>query len=85
MIIDLLALFLPPNTGTLTGASARISGDFNTLDLLVSKPYHVSRYFISNPTLGIRVAFIDQDYHLRYFIINNKQNVFCKNDFIILK
>ncbi|HEU64120.1 MAG: hypothetical protein KR126chlam4_00051 [Candidatus Anoxychlamydiales bacterium] len=77
----LLGLFLPPETGSLTGASSRISGDFNTLDMNISKPYHVSRYYISNPKVGIQAAWIDQDYHLRYFTINRKHNVYNKNDF----
>ncbi len=77
----LLGLFLPPETGSLTGASSRISGDFNTLDVNISKPYHVSRYFISNPKVGIQAAWIDQDYHLRYYTINRKHNVYNKNDF----
>ncbi|NGX63617.1 MAG: hypothetical protein KR126chlam6_01030 [Candidatus Anoxychlamydiales bacterium] len=80
-VSDLLGLFLPPETGSLTGASSRISGDFNTLDLNISKPYHVSRYYTSNPKLGIQAAWVDQDYHLRYYTINRKHNVFNKNDF----
>lgn len=77
----LLGTFLPPGTGALTDASARISGDFNTLDIDLSKPYHVSQYYIANPKIGLQAAWIDQDYHLRYFITNTKSNVYCKNDF----
>jgi len=80
-IDSLLGSFLPPSTGFLTGASARISGDFNTLDLNISRPYHVSRYYTSEPKLGIQAAWVDQDYHLRYYTINRKHNVFNKNDF----
>ncbi|NGX63861.1 MAG: hypothetical protein KR126chlam6_01279 [Candidatus Anoxychlamydiales bacterium] len=73
-------------------ASSRWSGDYNTIDIMLGKPYHVSRYFISNPMFGIRAAFIDQDYHIRYFFsVNNsvpvklgvisKNNAFLKNDY----
>jgi len=82
----LLGLFLPPETGSLTGASSRISGDFNTLDMNISKPYHVSRYYISNPMFGIRAGWIDQDYHIRYFSAGIggpliKRNTWLKNDY----
>ncbi len=83
----LLGLYLPPLSSTqvlnLQRASARWSGDFNTLDLMIGKPYHVSRCYISNPMFGVRAAWIDQDYHIRYFMntFNFKQNVFAKNDY----
>jgi len=79
---NLLPLLYPP-TGALAiqHASARWSGDFNTLDLMVGKPYHVSRYYVSNPLFGIRAAWIDQDYHVRYFQNYLKKNVFHKNDY----
>lgn len=77
----LLGSFFPPNAGSLTGASSRISGDFNTFDLNIAKRYYVSRYYISTPKFGVQAAWIDQDLHLRYFVINFKENVFCKNDF----
>jgi len=78
----LLPLFLPPYTAiSIPHASARWSGDLNTLDLGIGKPYHVSRYFVSCPMLGIRAAWIDQDYHIRYFINDEKKDVFHKNDY----
>ena len=78
--INLLPLFiLPP--GDFQNSSSRWSGDFNTLDLMVGKPYHVSRYYVSNPLFGIRAAWIDQDYHVRYFISNVKKNIWHKNDY----
>ncbi|NGX27890.1 MAG: hypothetical protein K940chlam1_00062 [Candidatus Anoxychlamydiales bacterium] len=77
----LLGSFFPPNAGSLTGASSRISGDFNTFDLNLGKRYYVSQYYISTPKFGIQAAWIDQDLHLRYFVINQKENVFCKNDY----
>ena len=77
----LLGLFYPPNTGSLTGASARLTGDFTVMDINAAKRYYVSRYYISTPKLGIQAAWVDQDYHLRYFIMNIKERVLCKNDF----
>ena len=82
----LLPLFLPPLAAVTrpnyTSASSRWSGDYNTMDIMIGKPYHVSRYFTSNPQFGIRAGWIDQDYHVRYFDANlSKQNVFLKNDF----
>ncbi|NGX36414.1 MAG: hypothetical protein K1000chlam1_01260 [Candidatus Anoxychlamydiales bacterium] len=83
----LLGLFLPP-IGTLlpalvemSHASARWSGNYNTMDIMIGKPYHVSRYFISNPMFGIRTGWIDQDYHVRYYINNVERSVWLKNDF----
>jgi len=81
--LALLLLLYPITFNNLSvkHASSRWSGDFNTLDLMVGKPYHVSRYYVSNPMFGIRAAWIDQDYHVRYFIFYAKQNVFHKNDY----
>jgi len=71
-------------------ASARWSGDYNTLDLSIGKHYHVSRYFVSKPFIGIRAAWICQDYHVRYFpesdsfgliIPFKKLSVYFDNDF----
>ncbi|MFA6119600.1 MAG: Lpg1974 family pore-forming outer membrane protein [Parachlamydiales bacterium] len=80
---QLLPILLPPDTTTfdMPLSSARWSGDYNTLDLGVGKPYHVSRYFVSNPMFGVRAAWIDQDYHVRYFINDLKNNLNLKNDF----
>ncbi|NGX49994.1 MAG: hypothetical protein K940chlam5_01603, partial [Candidatus Anoxychlamydiales bacterium] len=81
----LMLLYLPPNSISVTvrDVSARWSGDFNTLDLMIGKPYHVSRYFISNPKFGIKAAWIDQDFHIRYYdnSVLRKENIFLKNDF----
>ncbi|NGX33449.1 MAG: hypothetical protein K1060chlam4_01517, partial [Candidatus Anoxychlamydiales bacterium] len=63
-------------------ASARWSGDYNTMDIMIGKPYHVSRYFTSNPMFGVRTAWIDQDYHVRYFQDDSfERNVWFKNDY----
>ncbi len=83
----LLPLYYPAITDTsdtmaLTHASSRWSGDFNTLDIMIGKPYHVSRYFTSNPMFGIRVGFIDQDYLIRYFQDDSSErDVHLKNDY----
>ncbi|NGX35106.1 MAG: hypothetical protein K1060chlam1_01476 [Candidatus Anoxychlamydiales bacterium] len=80
---QLLPLWLPPQGVTHTqipNASARWSGDYSTMDIMIGKPYHVSRYYISNPMFGVRAGWIDQDYHVRYFT-HVEQNVWLKNDF----
>jgi hypothetical protein len=80
----LLPLLLPPQPASvlnLTHALASWSGDLNTGDIMLGKPYHVSRCFISNPMFGVRAAWIDQDYHVRYYIDNTKKSVTLKNDY----
>lgn len=47
-------------------AQARWKAYYNTLDVSFSKPYHVSRYFVAEPSLGFRGAWIDQDYQAKY-------------------
>lgn len=79
----LKGLFLPPQAATtsIPHASARWGGDCNCLDLMIGKPYYVSRYFVSNPMFGIKAAWIDQDFLVRYFINDIKRTVTHKNDF----
>ena len=54
---------------------------------MLGKPAHVSRYYVSKPQIGIRAAWIDQDFHTRYFVFDGsvgfirKFNTFVKNDF----
>lgn len=78
----------PFSSYDIKNASARWSGDLNTLDLKIGKPFYITRYFISKPFFGIRGAWIDQNYHVRYFTDFQtflapftKANVFLKNDF----
>ncbi len=87
---DFTALFLPPITiqviepFTLKDTSARWSGDFSTFDISCSKPYHVSRYYVSAPRFGVRTAWIDQDMTFRYSLIsqdNTGLKVLAKNDY----
>lgn len=47
-------------------ASARWDADYNTFDVRIGKPYHVSRYLIAHPHFGIRAAWIDQCYTAEY-------------------
>ncbi len=83
---NLKPLWLPPQGAAganliIPNASARWSGDYATMDIMVGKPYHVSRYYISNPMFGVRAGWIDQDYHIRYFSSHLKNNVWLKNDY----
>lgn len=39
---------------------------YNTLDLSLGKPYHVSRYVVFNPHFGIRAGWIDQHFSVDY-------------------
>ena len=81
----LLPMFLQPSVAvtTMPNASARWSGDFNTFDISMGKPYHVSRYYVANPMFGIRAAWIDQDYLVRYSLnsADPSVNVFHKNNY----
>ncbi len=73
--------FLPPAFLNSSNASDSISGDFHTFDLDLTRPYFVSKYYISNPSLGIRGALIDQTYKIEYNIVNTINTVKAKNDY----
>lgn len=87
----LLPLFLPPNSVlilpgapadlAIPSASAEWKGNYNTADFMLGKPYHVSRYYISTPMFGIRGAWINQDFRVRYNINGSDFPVFGDNDF----
>jgi len=47
-------------------ASAQWKMHYNTLDISLGKPHHVSRYVIFNPHFGLRAAWVDQCYLARY-------------------
>lgn len=47
-------------------ANAGWNGQYNVVDTWMGKPYHVSRHFLLNPVIGVRLAFIDQDYDVHY-------------------
>ncbi|NGX35107.1 MAG: hypothetical protein K1060chlam1_01477 [Candidatus Anoxychlamydiales bacterium] len=89
---DFLPLFLPaivPQGGvtfSLKDASTKWSGDFNSFDISCSKPYHVSRYYVSSPRFGVRTAWIDQDMVYRYSLISEfstdlSARAIAKNDY----
>ncbi|HRW58459.1 MAG TPA: Lpg1974 family pore-forming outer membrane protein [Chlamydiales bacterium] len=73
--------FPPAVTQTCQQASARWKLDLNSLDLMLGKPYHVSRYFVANPYFGARYSFIDQDYKARYGGDFGKATMTGKNNF----
>ena len=64
----LIPFWLPPGTTTAgnVNASARWEMHFNTVDLSLGKPHHISRFVVFNPFFGLRAAWIDQDYTARY-------------------
>ncbi len=47
-------------------SSARWSLTMNVLDIMLGKPYHVSRFVVFHPFFGLRAAWIDQCYTARY-------------------
>ncbi len=54
-----------PTTSTIsTGAVWKAS--YNVLDAQLGKPYNVSRYFVCAPHFGVRAAWIDQHFSVRY-------------------
>ncbi|NGX48420.1 MAG: hypothetical protein K940chlam5_00005 [Candidatus Anoxychlamydiales bacterium] len=75
-------LFLPPYFLNSSKASGSLSGNFHTLDLNISKPYHVSKYYISKPSIGIRGALINQKYKIAYEIVNMTATLRAKNDYL---
>lgn len=46
--------------------TARWKSYYNTFDINLSKPHHISRYFIVLPYIGLRGAWIDQNYDVNY-------------------
>ena len=56
-----------PNTsGTGQGVSAVWNAHYDTFDIRLSKPYHVSRYLVFNPHFGLRGGWIDQHFSAHY-------------------
>jgi hypothetical protein len=49
-----------------TTAGAVWKASYNTLDIRLAKPYHVSRYLVFNPHFGIRAGWIDQHFSVDY-------------------
>jgi hypothetical protein len=48
------------------GLSSVWDGNYDTLDLRLGKPYHVSRYLVFNPHFGARAAWINQHFSVDY-------------------
>lgn len=44
----------------------RWTGNINVFDLMLNKPYHVSRYLALNPEVGLRAGWIEQDFLIRH-------------------
>jgi hypothetical protein len=55
----------------LKSSSIRWKGKYNTLDLRFGKPYHVSRYFVFDPHIGLRFGWIDQDFLVRQTFVSS--------------
>lgn len=49
-----------------TRSSAVWDVDYNTFDIRLIKPYHVSRYFVMKPHFGVRGGWIDQHFSVDY-------------------
>jgi hypothetical protein len=65
----LIPLWLPANVqSVLTGKnnSADWQALYNTVDVSLGHPYHISRYLVADPFIGLRFGFIEQDYIVRY-------------------
>ncbi len=72
-------------TGTqvFDNVSMRWTGNVNVFDLMLSKPYYVSRYFSLNPSVGLRSGWIEEDFLIRHSNRSTlgKYNTTAKNDF----
>lgn len=55
-------------------ASAVWKADYNTLDISLGKPYHVSRYVVFNPFFGVRAGWIDQHFSVDYGGLESSAN-----------
>lgn len=55
-----------PATQVGSNSSAVWNASYNTFDLTLGKPHHVSRYFVMNPHFAVRAAWIDQHFSVDY-------------------
>lgn len=88
---ELLSLWLPPSllpeSHTNLAVSERWTGNLNTFDLSIGKPYHVSRYVVLHPFFGLRAAWIEQDMTSRnggtyeFTVEDTNLDMTAKNDF----
>ncbi|MEI6242116.1 MAG: Lpg1974 family pore-forming outer membrane protein [Chlamydiota bacterium] len=62
------AYWLPADVdaSAITRSSAQWRVKYDTFDVSFAKPFHASRYFVLQPQVGIRAAWIDQHYLARY-------------------
>ncbi len=51
--------------------SERWTGNVHVFDLMMMKPYHVSRYVALNPEFGVRGSWIEEDLLVRHSLISN--------------
>lgn len=49
-----------------TRSSAVWDADYDTIDLRLGKPFHISRYVVFNPHFGARIGWIDQHFSCDY-------------------
>ena len=66
-----------------TSAFARWDLHFNVIDLELARNHYISQYLTLRPHVGLKGAWIDQDYHVRYFqdiSDTNRRNFRMKND-----
>lgn len=83
-----LPFFLPPSL-TLSGSnhldvSQRWTGNYNSINIALGKPYHISRYVIFSPFFGIRATWVEQHKTSRYsgaFSTGSDLEEKGKNDF----
>lgn len=62
-----IPLWAGPTTNIYVGeANVRWKAHFNTIDLMLGKPFHLSRYFEFHPQFGLQGAWIDQNYDAVY-------------------
>jgi len=65
----ILPIWLPPtiepNT-TITSVSSSWNAHYNTIDVRLGKPYHISRYVVLKPHFGVRGGWIDQQFSVHY-------------------
>ncbi len=63
----LVPILIPFLTGTAAnGASAHWSMDFDTLDLELGRNFYVGKWLSCKPTVGLRAAWIDQHFRVKY-------------------
>jgi hypothetical protein len=66
----LIPLWLAPNMYPIVSGAKTNSADwqaiYSTADFRIANPVHYSRFLVAVPNIGLRFAYIEQDYILRY-------------------